>query len=216
MSEKYYPPEYQARQFHCMHCNVFAAQHWFCMAILHPNRGYINTAIYACLCSHCGSYSFWEETSKKMFLPAFAPVAMPHTDLPAECTDDYKEAREVFSTSPRSAAALLRLCIQKLMIHLGEKGKNINDDIASLVQKGLSVQIQRALDICRVVGNNAVHPGSLDLNDSPEVASQLFGLINFIVEDRIAHPKQIAELYEKLPKEAREAIDKRDKITEKA
>jgi hypothetical protein len=96
----------------------------------------------------------------------------------------------------------MRLVIQKLMPELGEKGKNINDDIASLVAKGLPIEVQQALDFCRVIGNNGVHPGEIDLNDTPEVAHSLFSMVNFIVEDRISRPKKVADLYSKLPETA--------------
>jgi hypothetical protein len=140
-------------------------------------------------------------------------VEPPHKDLPEDCAVDYREARDIFTKSPRAAAALLRLCIQKLMAQLGEKGQKINDDIKSLVSKGLPVAVQQSLDYCRVVGNNAVHPGEIDLNDSPEVAQHLFAMINFIVEDRISRPKEINALYLRLPEAAREAIEKRDEKT---
>ena len=48
-----------------------------------------------------------------------------------------------------------------------------------------------------------VHPGELDINDSPEIAHQLFHMINFIVDDRIARPREIQALYEQLPKVAK-------------
>ena len=73
------------------------------------------------------------------------------------------------------------------------------------------MEVQQALDFCRVVGNNAVHPGVINLNDSPEVAHNLFEMINFIVEDRISRPKHVQSLYANLPEENRKAIESRDK-----
>jgi hypothetical protein len=70
--------------------------------------------------------------------------------------------------------------------------------------------VQQALDYCRVVGNNSVHPGEINLNDTPEIANSLFEMVNFIVEDRIARPKQVQALYGQLPQAARDAIEKRD------
>ena len=135
---------------------------------------------------------------------------LPHEDMPEDVKTDYVEARNISALSPRGAAALLRLAIQKLCKHLGESGKNINADIGALVEKGLPVQIQQALDVVRVTGNNAVHPGELRIEDKPEVASALFGLLNLIVDNRISEPKRIEALYGALPKDALAGIEKRD------
>lgn len=147
-----------------------------------------------------------------MIIPDETPIAPPHLDMPINIVEDYNEARSVFSKSPKASVALLRLAIQKLMKELGEKGENINSDVKSLVSKGLPIEIQKAFDYCRVVGNNAVHPGEINLNDTPEMGQHLFSMINFIIEDRITRPKSIASLYDKLPETAREAIAKRDAI----
>ncbi len=80
-----------------------------------------------------------------------------------------------------------------------------------MVKKGLSIKVQKALDIVRVIGNNAVHPGQIDLNDNPEIAQNLFGLINVIAEIMISQDKHIDNLYETLPDGAKEQIAKRDK-----
>lgn len=61
-----------------------------------------------------------------------------------------------------------------------------------------------------MIGNNAVHPGEMDLTDDTETASALFSLLNFVVEEMIAKPKRRRGVFEKLPVGVREAIKKRD------
>jgi len=203
---KYYPPADQVKQFHCIHCGVFSKQNW--NTLYFASRNLTASPITYCSCEHCEKITYWHES--RMIIPSEAPVPPPHLDMPDSVIGEYQEARSIFSRSPRAAIALLRLAIQKLMPELGEKGENINADIKSLVAKGLPVQVQQAFDFCRVVGNNAVHPGEINLNDTPEMGQHLFSMLNFIVEDRITRPKQIAELYSKLPEPARAAVQRRD------
>jgi hypothetical protein len=61
-----------------------------------------------------------------------------------------------------------------------------------------------------VIGNNAVHPGQLDLRDDSATAEKLFGLVNLIAEIMISQPKHVAQMYEALPSGALEAIARRD------
>lgn len=205
---KYYPPIFEEGQFHCPLCGVYARQDWADCYYSLRNQGY-TTQIKVSRCSHCDKISYWY--LDKMIVPSSGTVEFPNPDMPEDCKADYLEAREIVNLSPRGAAALLRLCIQKLMIYLGQTGKNINNDIGELVKAGLPPLIQRSLDICRVVGNNAVHPGEIDLQDTPEIASTLFRLVNVVVQDRITRPKEIEHLYATLPEGAIEAIEKRDK-----
>jgi hypothetical protein len=140
--------------------------------------------IRASRCFSCDRIALWR--ADELIYPVnHISVAPPTEDMPDDVKADFLEANEILDKSPRGAAALLRLSIQKLMVHLGEKGKNINGDIASLVQKGLDARIQKALDVVRVVGNNAVHPGQIDLNDDKTIATNLFRLVNVIVESQI-------------------------------
>jgi hypothetical protein len=136
--------------------------------------------------------------------------SLPNQDLPQDIRDDYYEARDILNRSPRGSAALLRLAIQKLCKELGEKGKNINDDIAELVKKGLPLKIQQALDYVRVAGNSAVHPGQIDLKDDKETAINLFNLINLIADVMITQPKEVDKLFNTLPQGQKDAISKRD------
>jgi hypothetical protein len=136
---------------------------------------------------------------------------LPNLDLPEEIKNDYEEAAKIVNISPRGASALLRLAIQKLCKELGGEGKNINNDIASLVEKGLPARIQKALDTVRVVGNESVHPGVLDVKDNKEIAFALFKLVNIITDKMISEEKQIDEIYNSLPQEKLDQINNRDK-----
>jgi hypothetical protein len=125
---------------------------------------------------------------------------------------DYAEAAQIVRQSPRAAAALLRLAIQKLCASLGGSGKNLNNDIAELVKNGLPVKVQKMLDTVRVIGNHAIHPGEINLDDQPQIAEALFRLVNIIAEKMIAEPKEIDALYGTLPEKEKEQIAKRDTI----
>lgn len=160
-------------------------------------------------CYNCKKIAVW--VHDKLLFPTIKAGGQPNFDLPEDIIRDFEEAREIVSSSPRGAAALLRLCIQKLCKHLGEKGKNIDDDIASLVSKGLNPLVQQSLDIVRVIGNEAVHPGVIDLKDDSEIALRLFDLVNAIADQMISHPKTVSGLYAKLPEAKRKAIETRDK-----
>lgn len=159
-------------------------------------------------CYNCDKLALW--VGDQMVWPHANEAPPPHPELPEEVAADYSEAGDIVNASPRGAAALLRLVIQKLCRHLGELGKNINDDIASLVKKGLDPRVQQMLDVVRVIGNNAVHPGEIDLRDDRETAERLFVLVNLITDIMIAQPKAIQDMYGKLGSGPLEAIAKRD------
>jgi hypothetical protein len=145
-----------------------------------------------------------------MIHPTPYASAPPLDQMPWEVKADYLEARKIVGDSPRAAAALLRLALQKLMVHLGEAGNNLNEDIGNLVAKGLPEKVQKALDTVRVVGNNAVHPGQLNIKDDRQTAMALFDLINIVVETMIVQPRKVNELYGRLPQTAVEQINRRD------
>ncbi|MBI3658971.1 DUF4145 domain-containing protein [Candidatus Acetothermia bacterium] len=207
--KKYDQPMFQSSSFHCPHCAVYAHQQWYSLSAHNPN--YSNTDLKNCdlsICSKCYKYALWVD--KKMVYPAFSSAPLPSENMPRDVQEDFNEARSIVNSSPRSAAALLRLALQKLMSHLKVEGKDLNEQIGYLVEEGLPVKIQQSLDAVRVIGNNAVHPGEIDLRDNREIALALFDLLNIIIETMITQPKKVEEVFGKIPESTKEAIKKRD------
>ena len=161
-------------------------------------------------CQRCAVWVF-----DKIVWPATSSIVSPQEDMPADVRADFLEAAAIVDTSPRGAAALLRLAVERLMPHLDAKAKNINASIGLLVAKGLDPKIQKALDVLRVIGNEAVHPGQIDLKDDKAAALKLFDLVNIIVQALITTPKHINSMFESLPPNALDGIQKRDGNTGK-
>jgi hypothetical protein len=169
--------------------------------------GYRAYNIHFSQCFTCTKLAVW--LHDKLIYPNKRTGIAPHADLPEEIFHDFEEARTILELSPRGAAALLRLVLQKLFVHLGETG-DINAAITSLIKRGLDPIVRDALDSVRVIGNEAVHPGQMDLRDDLETVSELFYVINFITEKMITEPKKLKAIYDKLPPEKRAAIDARN------
>ena len=205
----YTAPRYQINGFNCPMCTAFAKQNWQQMLRTLPNvRIEPVPALVLAACDHCGHFSIW--LSEQMVYPTVSVAPYPNPDLPPEVKSEFEEARSILAKSPRGAAALLRLAVQKFCKNLDEKGDNINQDIAELVKKGLPLGVQQSLDAVRVIGNNAVHPGQIDITDDQETAASLFELVNMVFDYMVTQPKRIAGIYDKIPPELKDAIKKRD------
>ncbi|MEQ3443965.1 DUF4145 domain-containing protein [Pseudoalteromonas sp. BZP1] len=212
MKGKYIPPFLDGDAFNCANCHVYTKQQWYFMRGSTQSNGYggqrEDDRFKVSYCDHCNFPTIWHKDT--LLFPSNISVEGPSEDLPNDVKLDYEEARTIVNLSPRGAAALLRLGIQKLCAHLGQPGKNINADIKALVAEGLPPKVQEALDSVRVIGNDAVHPGTIDLNDNRDIANQLFRLVNFIAQKMITEPKEIEDIYNSLPAEKLKGINERD------
>lgn len=233
VKNKIISPECKLEKFTCPHCGAITGQLWGNLTagggvkkkIAVPSqyipalRGYQYWNNVFCaggdewvvsLCENCKKICIWR--NEIMIFPDIVTAEDPNEDLPEDIKNDYFEAASILNKSPRGSAALLRLCVQKLCMHLGKSGKNLNDDIGELVKEGLPEKVAKAMDSLRVIGNNAVHPGELDMADNIEIATKLFELVNFIAEKMITEPKEIDSFYNKtVPESAKKAINARDK-----
>ncbi len=239
MTATHKPPSVQETAFNCPHCGVLTTQDWLSLWGEYlteerrtpyesdfytrqkpvdgiPSfstdeqkmlvRGIRN--IHVSVCFNCKQFSLW--VYKNLVYPSTGEVPHPDPGLSDEIRRDYEEASAILARSPRGAAALIRLAMQKLCVKLGQSGKNLNKDIGALVEEGLPPRIQKALDVVRVIGNEAVHPGQIDLRDDHASAMTLFALLNMVSDTMITQPKALDDIYDSLPKNKRDEINKRD------
>ncbi len=207
----YTAPGCELEAFNCPHCHAYARMGWFDPAdrTMHsvPQPPMRDTKI--AKCTNCQQFSHWVDY--EMVYPLFeTAIDDPNDDLPESVKKDYIEAAGIVSTSPRGAAALLRLAIQKLCDDLVKGEGDLNFKTGKLVEQGLNKKIQQALDVVRVIGNNSVHPGQIDLNDKPEIAQQLFVLVNMIARQMITEPEEVDAMFESLPEGAKKGVEQRD------
>lgn len=215
---KFVAPEFRKNSFHCPLCGTYSHMTW--NQLINTNS---YTKYYESLCSCCKENSLWRVTeynegsygriakNAEILFPDNGMAALPEDDMPEDVKIDYVEAARIFSKSPRGAAALLRLGLQKLCKHLGEDGSNINNDIRSLAAKNiLPPMVVRVADTVRITGNNAVHPGTMKDEDFVFVASKMFDLLNFIVKKGISEPKELDALYQLTPEGPRKSAEDKD------
>jgi hypothetical protein len=228
VKENYVAPELALEAFNCPFCGAFSHQTWyevtqgggFEVSSLYEgrldnvrNRINFHGTKHICsisTCSRCESFSIWEGPS--MIHPNAFNVEAPNDDMPEDIQSLYNEARSIVNLSAKSAAALLRLGLEKLLIHVGAKKGKIDVMIQDLVDRDIisaSGSVRKALDSIRLLGNAGVHPTGINLDEDPQAAFALFKVLNFVVEKLITEEKEIEAIYAFVPEGKRENLDKR-------
>jgi len=227
MYQNYDPPSYGKDGFNCPICHTFSHQRWYAVrknsssASLYYEVASVNPDLYENVngfsienhvalseCLKCEKASIWKHG--KLVYPMSSIAPMPNPDMPDNVKTLYEEAREVSAISPMASTALLRLALEKLLPQIGADKAKIDTMIGQLVGKGLPKEVEKALDSLRVIGNEAVHPGTIDINDNTDVAFALFKLLNFVVDRMITQLKEIDEIYNLLPEGKRQGIENRN------
>ncbi len=216
MAKNYIAPNYIENSFTCPHCGTLSLMHYHtvcyqkCNIIasqhrIHPSG---DSWVYIAVCQSCNKKIIWID-NVYVYPDIVAEEANP--DMPEPIKQLYNEAGLIYNKSPRAACALLRLAIDRLCNELGETDRDINKNIGALVKKGLPQSVQQALDVVRVVGNKAVHPGQISFDvDDKGTATMLMRLLNIIVERMITEPIEIDSLYQGLPESVKKSIENRD------
>lgn len=223
--------------FPCPLCSVYAQQSWYYVKIKEtshfPNSPSSKYEYYSLetdydpfnpdrekgisfsVCKVCSKESLW--LNEELVYPLENNIEDPNPLMPEEVKAIYDEARAVLNLSPRSSAALLRLGLEILLPHLGADKAKINTMIQQLVEERKAIgRVQKAMDALRVIGNDAVHPGVIDLEgrDNKEVSLALFKITNYIVAETLGSDDMIEDLYSLLPGRVKEGIENR-KIPDK-
>lgn len=116
----------------------------FCLDF-NDNKQYMNAALTnltISVCDECNEAAIWHRD--RLMHPATYTCHPAHEDMPDHIVTDYNEARAIIDFSARGAAALARLCIEKLCSHLLKKDVgSIDKAIGQLVKDGLDERIQK-------------------------------------------------------------------------
>lgn len=214
MTNKYIAPQIDLASFTCPYCGAFSQMEFSVVSITDDGSAYSTeypestSYLHIAVCHCCKGKVIWND--EKYIYPEYR-FFEPCEDMPDSVKALFNEASSIYIKSPRAACGLLRLAVERLCNELGETGK-IDTMIGNLVKKGLPTKVQQALDVVRVIGNKAVHPGQISFDvDDKATAETLMKLLNIITEHLITEPKDIDEIFKDLPQTAKEAIEKRDK-----
>lgn len=223
----YVTPKYLSNVFTCPYCDVTAKQKWYgrdneVSAHLVSVSGREDRVLQFfgevisddaftewlfSKCENCGQIAVWH--NDEIVHPFTCPVNEPNADMPESVRNRYIEASKVIALSPVSAAALLRLALQLLLKEVlqEESSGNIFQDIKKLKDRPIDSSLIKALDIIRISGNESVHPGTLNLNESKDDALYLFDLLNMICDQFFTQPRKMQEMYERMPESKRIVSD---------
>lgn len=218
MQKNYVLPDFAKDSFTCPHCGTLSLMHYvrvnyvkgdYHSANVYKNDKIGDSWILIATCQNCKKKIIWVDN---IYVYPDIIAEEANADMPDTVKQLYDEASLIYNKSPRAACALLRLAIDRLCNELGETDRDINKNIGALVRKGLPETVQKALDVVRVVGNKAVHPGQIAFDvDDKDTTIMLMRLLNIIVERMITEPKEIDSLYQKLPESIKNSVENRDK-----
>lgn len=201
---KFISPDLNEESFTCPHCETLTTHEFMRISGNHAEKEVAYTR-----CNHCFEFIFWED--EKLVYPVGNLGLPPIEGMPKKVKDIYNEASKIVNLSPRASCGLLRLAVETLLNNMNIEGRTLDKKIGTLVEKGLPEEVQKSLDSLRVIGNDALHNGQMDLSNDIDTAKQLFDILNFIVEEQINRPKRIKKLYNSLPEDKKKGIENRDK-----
>lgn len=165
-------------------------------------------------CNSCNEPTYWLKflnDQETLIFPHQYDYPDAHDDLPDEIKVIYDQAGKTMSISVGASAALSRVCLEQLLIHLGYEKGSVNDKIGEVIKDNMvSSQTAKMLDTIRHFGNTGAHTGTINLNESEGIAQYILTSINTVVDELITKPKQVDSFFNLLPEKVRESIKNRD------
>lgn len=118
---------------------------------------------------------------------------------PAEIVQDYVEAVQILTISPRASATLARRCLQAMLTTNGYPGKRLVDQIKAVVPD-LPKYLSENVDYIRHAGNLGAHP---EYDHGGEIVDVEHGEADWVLE----MIEQLLEHFYARPAEARARRD---------
>jgi hypothetical protein len=158
-------------------------------------------------CFNCNEMCLW--VCDQLIWPRRAGDPEPKLHASPDIQRNDEDGSQTLEASPRGAAALLRLVIEKVCKELGESGESPKDDLASFVQEDVDARVQKVLEAMRIIESNAVRPAEIGVGDNRATAETLSGLVNLICEKMTIEPRHLQAMYTKLREGAQNAMERR-------
>jgi hypothetical protein len=128
-------------------------------------------------CHDCSGFALWVG-SRLVF-----PINVDKMSVPL-VEEDFEEAAAILNKSPRGAAALMRVCIQKLLPLLKDNGMDRSHYDSALMRKGLEVEIQQAMEVLQVLQSDSAQLTTFESQEDKEMAFRIIDSLKAILERR--------------------------------
>ncbi|WP_194192678.1 DUF4145 domain-containing protein [Clostridium chrysemydis] len=201
--------------FICSYCKINSETKWLSYSLLKINQGKsyyklldnkfnisFNNSITKSLrtplksidisiCENCNNVAIWLDHT--LIYPKTLLTEKPIANMPIDIKNIYLEASKIVELSPSSAGALLRLALQNLITYLGYTD-DLDNCIHKLVKKGLDESILAVLESIKVIGNNPIKPGEINLSEKKSDVLILFNVLNYLVKILIKKNKSFLKI----------------------
>jgi hypothetical protein len=159
-------------------------------------------------CFSCNEIGLW--VGDQLVWPVVvASPELKKLEILAELSGDKGTMIEPLNASPRGAAALLHLAVEKLCLELGVGTYEPRPALAPAIQEEVDARVQNVLDAVKIIQDSSPPIEQNGLRDDRATADALPGFVNLICEKLIIEPRHLRALYTKVREGAQHNMDQR-------